>query len=72
MHAKDLIRMANQIAGYFASYPHDHAVAEVASHIRDFWEPRMRHALLAHIEAGGHGLHDLVLKVATHLRAQPA
>ncbi|MGQ9369887.1 formate dehydrogenase subunit delta [Azospirillum sp. ST 5-10] len=69
MHDKDLIRMANQIAGYFASYPHEHAVAETVAHIRDFWEPRMRRHLLEHIEAGGHGLHDLVLKGAERLRA---
>lgn len=69
MHSKDLIRMANQIASYFVSYPQEEAVTEVAAHIRDFWEPRMRRHLLEHIEAGGHGLHDLVLKGADGLRA---
>jgi formate dehydrogenase subunit delta len=42
-----LIRMANGIADFFVSLPdHDEAVEGVANHIRKFWEPRMRSALL--------------------------
>ncbi|WP_211100128.1 formate dehydrogenase subunit delta [Azospirillum halopraeferens] len=70
MHAKDLIRMANQIAAHFACFPRDEAVTETIGHIRDFWEPRMRRALLDHIDAGGHGLHELVLHGAEALRAE--
>jgi formate dehydrogenase subunit delta len=34
----------------------------LADHIRKFWEPRMRQALLAHIESsGGSDLHPFVL-----------
>ena len=33
MKSTDMIRMANQIATYFKSYPHDEAVAETAGHI---------------------------------------
>ncbi|NUB16323.1 hypothetical protein GAY28_29660 [Azospirillum brasilense] len=39
---RELVRMANQIASYFQSYPQDEAVTETAGHIRAFWEPRMR------------------------------
>lgn len=42
-----LAMMANQIAQFFGSYPHDEAVAGVASHIEAFWTPRMRETLKA-------------------------
>jgi formate dehydrogenase subunit delta len=48
--------MANQIAKFFASQGHDSAVAGIADHIGKFWDPRMRAAIFAHLEAGGAGL----------------
>ena len=42
-----LAMMANQIAQFFKSYPHDEAVAGTASHIEAFWTPRMRETLRA-------------------------
>ena len=36
-----LTMMANQIAQFFKSYPHDEAVAGIASHIEAFWTPKM-------------------------------
>jgi hypothetical protein len=42
MSPDKLVRMANQIATFFHSKPHDEAVAGVADHISNFWEPRMR------------------------------
>ena len=41
-----IIRMANQIASYFDSRPEGERVPGIASHINDFWEPRMRTQLL--------------------------
>lgn len=32
------------------------AVPSIAEHIRKFWDPRMRSAILAHFESGGAGL----------------
>jgi formate dehydrogenase subunit delta len=47
MNPDHLIRMANGIADFFVSLPdHDEAVEGVTNHIRKFWEPRMRLALL--------------------------
>jgi len=56
-----LVHMANQIAAFFRSYPHDVAVAGIAGHIRQFWERRMRDQLAAHVAAGGEGLDPLVI-----------
>lgn len=47
MQDADLIRMANQIAAFFAPYTEEEAVSGIADHIAKFWEPRMRKQLLA-------------------------
>jgi formate dehydrogenase subunit delta len=41
----EIVRMANEIAAFFNSYPHDEAVEGISQHIRDFWDPRMRRAI---------------------------
>ncbi len=56
MNSQDLVRMANQIATFFAAYGEAEAEAGTAQHIREFWDPRMRAALGAHLAAGGSGL----------------
>jgi formate dehydrogenase subunit delta len=70
-HSTDdrLVYMANQIGKFFRSQGHDQAVAGVADHIRKFWDPRMRRAIFAHIDAGGAGLDPNVLDALTSLKA---
>jgi len=63
-----LIYMANQIGKFFQSQGHDKAVPGIAEHIRKFWDPRMRSAILAHLDAGGSGLDPEVRKAVTALR----
>jgi formate dehydrogenase subunit delta len=63
----DLVRMANQIADFFASYPRAEAVSGTATHIRSFWDPRMRRELYAHVRSGGSGLSPLVLEAIASL-----
>ena len=63
-----LVVMANQIAAFFASQPHEDAVAGVAKHINDFWEPRMRRKFFALVDAGAAGLQPLVLEAAPKVR----
>jgi len=62
-----LVYMANQIATFFKSQPQDDRAAAVAKHLADFWEPRMRRQLFAHVEAGGAGLDPLVIEAARRL-----
>ncbi len=64
MSAEKLVHMANQIALFMESKPHDEGVQGVAAHINDFWEPRMRRQLFDLIDAGGTGLRPLVLEAA--------
>jgi len=63
MNLPHLIKMANQIGTFFSTMP-DRVQAEkdLATHIKRFWEPRMRRALLAHVEQeGGSELSEIVL-----------
>jgi formate dehydrogenase subunit delta len=64
MQSSDLVRMANQIAAYFAPYPKPEALDGIAKHIHAFWDPRMRNALKEHIDKGGEGLSPLFLEAA--------
>jgi len=60
MNIERLVDMVNDIANFFHSEPdHTLAVAGVAGHLRRYWEPRMRKQIIAHVEAGGHGLSEL-------------
>lgn len=69
MNAGRIIHDANQIALYFAAYPHDEAVDGVADHIRKFWDPRMRTELRAMLDADEAGLHRLVRDAGEKLKA---
>jgi formate dehydrogenase subunit delta len=62
MKIDNLITMANQIGSFFEAMPdREEAVADIAGHIKRFWEPRMRRALLGHVDAeSGSGLLDIV------------
>ncbi len=69
-----LVYMANQIAKFFAHEPAAQAAQSVENHIRRFWEPKMRHAIIAYLEAGGQGLNETAFDAINLLRehAQPA
>ena len=47
MQADNLVRMANQIALFFAPYPETDAIEGVRSHLVNFWDPAMRKELLS-------------------------
>ena len=55
-----LLRMANQIAVFFRSYPDEEAVAGVHKHIVAFWTPRMISKLEAALPGFGDDAHVLV------------
>lgn len=70
MSPDKLVSMANQIGKFFATQPGDQAAAGIADHIRSFWDPRMRQAIFAHLDAGGQGLDPLVRQALESLRIQ--
>jgi formate dehydrogenase subunit delta len=70
MDTNNLVHMANRMGDFFQAMPdREEAQLGLADHIRKFWDPRMRKALVAHIEnTGGTDLHPFVLQaLTTHL-----
>lgn len=63
MDPHTLVHMANRIGDFFQALPdRQEALQGVATHLRKFWDPRMRRQLLAHLdERHGEGLSELVL-----------
>ncbi len=68
MSPEKMVMMANQIATFFNSQPGDPA-QQVAAHLHDFWEPRMRAQLYAYVDAGGANLDPAVIRAAQLLQA---
>ena len=64
-----LVYMANQIAMFFKAQDVETASAKIAEHITKFWDPRMRDAILVHLEAGGAGLDPATRRALELLRA---
>jgi formate dehydrogenase subunit delta len=62
MNPDRLVHMANDIGDFFAAQPDPaEAAAGIATHLRKFWDPRMRRQILAAMDAGqAEGLHPLV------------
>jgi formate dehydrogenase subunit delta len=65
----DLVRMANQIALFFEPYGGEEAVAGVAGHLRNFWEPRMRSQLITIVETEPGLVHELVRAAVAQQKA---
>jgi formate dehydrogenase subunit delta len=62
MKIDPMIKMANQIGAFFdgeyASNPEE-AAKQAATHLRRYWEPRMRSEMIAYFTAnGGEGLDE--------------
>lgn len=71
MNVEHLVRMANQIGSFFeAESDRAAAVAGVADHLRRFWDPQMRTAIVAHRRAGGAGLSEIVIEAIKELEPQ--
>ena len=60
--------MANQIGRFFSPQREGDAVAAIADHLQKFWEPRMRAAIIAHLERGGEGLEEPVRQAVHRLK----
>ena len=57
MNGERLVAMANDIAAFFDSEPDKEiAAAQVAAHLKRYWDPRMRRDLVSVASAGPVGL----------------
>jgi formate dehydrogenase subunit delta len=66
-----LVYMANQIGTFFKTQDMDTASAKIADHITKFWDPRMRRAIVAYLDAGGAGLDPAARQAVETLRPRP-
>jgi formate dehydrogenase subunit delta len=56
-----LVKMANEIGAFFeGAEDRKEAVASIAAHLRNFWEPRMRSQLIEYARHGDGELKDIV------------
>jgi len=72
MDAEHLVEMVNDIANFFApAAGAEQAPAEVASHLKRFWEPRMLRQIVE-VWRGGRGQFSEVARAAVALIAKDA
>jgi formate dehydrogenase subunit delta len=68
METRDMLRMANQIADFFKGYPREEAVKEAATHLNNYWDPRMRKHFFDYLAKGGEGLDPLIIEASAQVR----
>ena len=71
MDGRKLVKMANEIAAFFAAEPERKVALEgIASHLKRFWEPRMRREIFAVLDQGGQGMSEHVVAALKAHRAK--
>jgi NADH-dependent formate dehydrogenase delta subunit FdsD len=78
MNIDHLIKMANEIGSFWEGEVGEHKAAnDVATHLKRYWEPRMRNQMITYFEQReGAGLSDVakraVALLASQAKAAPA
>ena len=68
MKTEKLVRMANQIAGFFSHEGPERGAASVADHLQKFWDPRMRAQIAAAVDEGrAEGLDPMTLSAVRQI-----
>jgi len=62
------VRLANEIAAQFAHRPPTEAATAIAAHLTATWDPRMKKALIIHVEAGADDLDPIAALAAQQLQ----
>ena len=68
METRDMVRMANQMATFFKPYGYVEGTKELAAHINNFWEPRMRKHFFDYIAGGGKEFDGMVMAAVPLIR----
>jgi formate dehydrogenase subunit delta len=68
MNDAKLVHMANQIALNLQALPEEAAVQAIAEHLKSFWTPAMRQALVTHLAQGTNDLAPLCERAVERLR----
>lgn len=73
MNSDHLIRIANQIGVFFESMPdRQEALEGIATHLKKFWDPRMRKAFLELADAEAARINPMVLEATQTFRTMLA
>ena len=73
MNVHHLVKMLNEISAFWASEAADPkgAAESVATHLRRYWDPRMRRQIVEHYHAGAAGLSDIAREAVLILASPP-
>jgi formate dehydrogenase subunit delta len=53
MDVHHLVKMANDIGAFYEALPdREEAINSIATHLKNFWEPRMRREIIEHAKGG--------------------
>ena len=63
-----LVRMANQIADFYATMPEREATEGVASHLTLYWTPKMICEIIAFADQDHHGLNAIAARAVESLK----
>jgi formate dehydrogenase subunit delta len=63
-----LVRMANQIADFYAAMPEREAIAGAASHLNLYWTPKMIREIIAFADQGHPGLNAIAARAVESLK----
>ena len=73
MDIDKLVKMANQIGDFFNGAAPEAAARDVATHLKRYWEPRMRRQIISYLEERhGAGLSDVARAAVAQLKAEGA
>lgn len=64
-----LVRMANQIADFYAAMPEKGPIDGTAMHLKRYWTPKMIRELVAFAEAGQAGLNPTAARAVEALKS---
>ena len=63
-----LVRMANQIADFYAAMPEQEATAGAATHLSLYWTPKMIREIIAFADQGHSGLNATAARAVQSLK----
>ena len=62
-----VVRLGHDLVRNFAALPPEKAAEEIATHMKKFWEPRMRRDLVARVRAGEDDIPPVLAEAAKDL-----
>jgi formate dehydrogenase subunit delta len=68
MDIHHLVKMANDIGAFYEAMPdRSEAISSIATHLKNFWEPRMRREIIEYAKQGADSLKDIVRQAVLSL-----